>query len=81
VFLFFNRPHQSGLSYGGAWAKMLGTGIMSLAAFLAFLQEGKTHYFLEYLFVGVFVFDVLYVYMLHKARAQAAQVNPLANAA
>jgi hypothetical protein len=81
VFLFFNRPNQSGLSYGGAWAKMLGTGIMSVAAFLAFLQEGKTHYFLEYLFVGVFIFDVLYIYMLHQARALAVRKNPLATAA
>jgi hypothetical protein len=81
VFLFFNRPKQSGLSYGAAWAKMLGTGIMSLAALLAFMQHGVTHYFLEYLFVGVFIFDVLYIYMLHKARAQATQVVPIANAA
>lgn len=81
VFLFLNRPNQSGLSYGAAWAKMLGTGIMSVADFLAFRQSGETHYFLEYLFVGVFIFDVLYIYMLHNARARVTQVAPIAKAA
>jgi hypothetical protein len=81
VFLFFNRANQRGLSYVGAWTKMLGTGIMSLAAFLAFLQSGTPDYFLEYLFVGVFVFDALYIYMLHKARVRVTQVAPVATAA
>jgi hypothetical protein len=80
VFLFFNRPKQRGLSYGAAWAKMLGTGIMSLAAFVVFLRSRETHYFLEYLFVGVFVFDVIYIYMLHKARVQVREPAVIANA-
>jgi len=67
VFMYFNRRDLSGLSYGAAWAKMLGTGIMSLATFIGFLKEGGTHYFLEYLFACIFLFDVIYIYMLHKA--------------
>jgi hypothetical protein len=65
--MYFNRRDLSGLSYGAAWAKMLGTGIMSLATFIGFLKEGGTHYFLEYLFACIFLFDVIYIYMLHKA--------------
>lgn len=68
VFLYFGRRDMRGLSYGGAWAKMLGTGIMSLAAFLSFLRSGGTHYLLEFLFVAIFIFDVLYVRLLHIAR-------------
>jgi hypothetical protein len=68
VFMFFNRqPTLSGISYGAAWAKMLGTGLMSLAALLSFLHSGKTHYLLLYLSAGVFLFDVLYIYLVREA--------------
>jgi hypothetical protein len=72
VFMYFNRRDLKGLSYGAAWAKMLGTGIMALATFIAFLHQGGTHYFLEYLFACIFLFDVLYIYLLHTAPGHAA---------
>jgi hypothetical protein len=74
VFMYFNRRDLRGLSYGAAWAKMLGTGIMSLAGFIGFLREGSPDYFLEYLFVCVFLFDVLYIYFLHKAARHPAPI-------
>jgi hypothetical protein len=70
VFMYFNRRDLRGLSYGAAWAKMVGTGIMALATFLAFLRQGGTHYLLDYLFACIFLFDVIYVYLLHKAAAR-----------
>lgn len=73
VFLYFNRRDLSGLSYGAAWAKMLGTGIMSLVAFLSFMHSGGTHYLLEYLFVTIFIFDVIYIRLLHAARSRKAR--------
>ena len=73
VFMYFNRRDLSGLSYGAAWAKMLGTGIMSLATVIGFLKEGGTHFFLEYLFACIFLFDVIYIYMLHKASSPVPQ--------
>jgi hypothetical protein len=71
VFMYFNRRNLRGLSYGAAWAKMVGTGIMALATYLAFLRQGGTHYLLDYLFACIFIFDVIYVYLLHKAGAGA----------
>jgi len=72
VFMYFNRRDLKGLSYGAAWVKMLGTGIMSLATYLAFLHQGGTHYLMEYLFATIFLFDVIYIYLLHTAIGGAA---------
>jgi len=42
---------------------------MSLARLYRLLTARSTHYFLEYLFVCVFLFDVIYIYLLHRHAA------------
>jgi hypothetical protein len=73
VFLYFNRPDMKGLSYGGAWAKMLGTTCLSLANIPLWpAQPRAPHFFLYYLFAACFLFDVFYILLLRQARHAAA---------
>ena len=72
VFLYFSRPDMKGLSYGGAWTKMLGTACFSLANTALFLQHPRVpHFFLYYLFTVCFLFDVFYICLLRQARPSA----------
>ena len=41
VFLYFDRPDSKGLSYGGAWTKMLGTAFISLANIPVWPQDPR----------------------------------------
>ena len=41
VFLYFDRPDAKGLSYGGAWTKMLGTACLSLANIPVWPQDPR----------------------------------------
>ncbi|MGD8496567.1 MAG: hypothetical protein PVF05_10280 [Gemmatimonadales bacterium] len=71
----FDRPDQRGLSYGGAWFKLLGTGIISFANVFMLLPTPGYHGFWFFLFAGIFTFDLLYLVILHqgrKARTAAA---------
>jgi hypothetical protein len=69
VFLYFDRPDTKGLSYGGAWTKMLGTTCISLANIPAWPQQPRApRFFLYYLFAACFLFDVLYIFLLRQAR-------------
>ncbi len=69
IFFLYSRPHLRGISYGGAWFKFLGTGVISFANFFQMGQEPKkVHYFYYLLFGGVFFFDALYVFLVHQQR-------------
>jgi hypothetical protein len=72
VFLYFDRPDAKGLSYGGAWTKMLGTACISLANIPLWPQDPHApRFFLYYLFAACFVFDVFYIFLLRQARQAA----------
>ncbi len=74
VFLYFDRPDAKGLSYGGAWTKMLGTACISLANVPLWPQDPRApRFFLYYLFAACFLFDVFYIFLLRQARQSAAK--------
>ncbi len=74
VSMYFARPRGEGLSVGAAWAKMLGTGILSLGSILMIKNDGwLKNSFMIYLYVTIFVFDVTYVVLLHQTRSAAAE--------
>lgn len=66
VSLAFERPDGRGLSYGAAWFKLLGTGIISFANVFMLVQDPGYDGFWFFLFGGIFLFDVTYVYVLHQ---------------
>lgn len=73
VFLYFDRPDGKGLSYGGAWTKMLGTACISLANVPLWPQDPRApRLFLYYLFAACFLFDVFYIFLLRKGRELAS---------
>ncbi len=61
VGMYFGRPGEKGLSIGAAWAKMLGTGILSVGS--CFMPVSS---FLVFLFVTIFLFDVAYIVLLYQ---------------
>jgi hypothetical protein len=71
VFLYFSRPGLQGISLGAAWAKMLGTGVLSLGSCFLITDWVKSG-FMVYLFLTIFVIDVTYIVLLYRARAAAA---------
>lgn len=77
VRFIFERPDLRGLSYGGAWFKLLGTGVISFANVFMLLEDPGYDGFWFFLFSGIFVFDALYVFLLHQAR-KATPVPALA---
>ena len=73
VLMFYSRRDKQGLSYGAAWAKMLGTGILALATALSFISNPvPVQDFLLFLFVGIFLFDVWYIILFHRREPQVA---------
>ena len=61
VFLYFDRPDAKGLSYGGAWTKMLGTAFLSLANIPVWPQDPRAPpYFLSTSSPHAFFRRVLY---------------------
>lgn len=85
VWMYFGRPAEKGLSIGAAWAKMLGTGILSVGSCFMITDWLKSS-FLVYLFITIFVFDVAYIALLYydryslsaQARRQATVPGSLA---
>ena len=75
VFMYFSRPSGRGLSLGAAWAKMLGTGLLS-AGSMFMIKDWLTNSFMVYLYVTIFIFDVTYLALLYRNRAAAAVANP-----
>lgn len=70
VFLYFGRPDGRGLSVGAAWAKMLGTGILS-AGSIFMIKHWLANSFMVYLYVTIFIFDVTYLALLYRNRSAA----------
>jgi hypothetical protein len=70
IFMYFNRPGLQGISRGAAWAKMLGTGVLSLGSCFLITDWVKSG-FMVYLFLTIFVFDVTYIGLLYRPRAAA----------
>ena len=72
VFMYFERRDDlRGLSYPGAWLKMLGTACTSVqcAVLLPILRPDiPSWHFMYALYVGIFLFDALYVGLLWSAR-------------
>jgi hypothetical protein len=67
VFLFYSRKDGHGLSYGAAWTKMLGTGILSLTSAIIFISHPTAEFaFMLFLFASILLFDVLYTVLLHR---------------
>jgi hypothetical protein len=67
VFTASMRHGAHGLSYGAAWAKMFGTGVLSLASALSYkTSPTQIEPFMLYLFASIFIFDILYIHVLRK---------------
>jgi len=75
IFLFFDRQGMRGLSYGAAWAKMLGTGVLSLGTVVYWIHQGEAAHqpYMEFLFASIFICDVFYIYLLHSAGTAATR--------
>lgn len=79
IHMHFVRRESDGLTYGIAWAKMLGTGIISGA--LAFNLErffpSRSQWpFMYLLFAAIFALDVLYIVILARARRSGLPNGP-----
>jgi hypothetical protein len=64
IFMFFGRGGSSGQSLGTAWCKMLGTGILSVGSCFTITNWLQSS-FLVYLFVTIFILDVIYLMLLY----------------
>ena len=71
VWICLHRPGEKGLSIGAAWAKMLGTGVLSFGSCLMITDWLKSS-FLVYLFVTIFIFDVIYIVLLYENKHSLA---------
>lgn len=71
VFFFFARqPDLHGLSIGMAWTKMIGTALTAIANLILMAKQGLGKFgFMIYLFVSIFIFDVVYLYLLYHPHA------------
>ena len=65
VFLLFDRRDFHGLSYGAAWAKFIGTSVLSIANTYLIFKHKKKASFPLFLYASIFVFDVLYIALLY----------------
>ena len=64
IAMFFGRNGSSGQSMGTAWTKMLGTGILSVGSCFTITNWLQSS-FLVYLFVTIFILDVIYLVLLY----------------
>ncbi len=67
IFMFFSRSGMNGISLGAAWAKMLGTGILSLGSCFM-IKDWLKSSFMVYLFATIFVLDVTYIILIYMAQ-------------
>jgi len=67
-FFFQRSPGLRGLSYGAAWAKMLGTAILSIIFALQRTQSIFRYEFMIYIYASTFLYDVIYIVLLARAR-------------
>ena len=71
VWMCLHRPDEKGLSIGAAWAKMLGTGILSVGSCFMITDWLKSS-FLVFLYITIFTFDVIYIVLLYDNKRQLA---------
>ncbi len=74
VTMALARPDSNGLPYSVAWTKMLGTASISVSFYLnppPTLQALSSQALLYYLYIGVFLFDCMYIWTLHTRRKSA----------
>ena len=64
IWMFFSRGGSNGQSLGTAWCKMLGTGILSVGSCFTITNWLQSS-FLVYLFVTIFILDVIYILLLY----------------
>ena len=74
-FFFLRSPELLGLSYGAAWAKMIGTAMLSVIYALQRDQPMFRYSFMIYVYSATFLFDVLYVALLTLGRKAAASLT------
>jgi hypothetical protein len=82
IFMYFNRREADELTYAISWYKMLGTGIVSVTMIPLFpmlYPEADTR-FLAFLCPLVAVVDCIYIWLLARARKQAARPRDEAQA-
>ncbi len=78
IFMYLDRRGMRGISYAAAWFKMLGTLCTSIECyfFLPIIHPHKTSFaFTNFLYVAIFVVDVAYVVLLHRARRSPLPVS------
>ena len=79
IFMYFTRRDSGNLTYGIAWAKMLGTGIISVALVslfpILYPAHGPEHTpFMYLMYASCAVVDGVYIAMLtHARRVRVAQ--------
>jgi hypothetical protein len=73
IFMYFTRREADDLTYGVAWYKMLGTGIVSVSMIPLFplLYPNSNTSFMWFLCPLIFVVDCVYIGLLAKARRAA----------
>jgi hypothetical protein len=79
IGLYFERPDGRGLSYPAAWLKMLGTLCTSIECFyfLPVIHPHKDSFlFPHFLYVSIFILDVLYISLLHRAPWRKSMPSP-----
>jgi hypothetical protein len=79
ILMFYRRrSDMRGLSYGAAWAKMLGTlGTSIQGVYLLPVIHPKIDdfAFFHFLFISIFFFDCVYIYLLWSARRASAHAH------
>ncbi len=81
IWMFFSRGGSMGQSLGTAWCKMLGTGILSVGSCFTITNWLQSS-FLVYLFVTIFILDVIYILLLYADMrpGEAAKIAGIATA-
>lgn len=74
IHFFYQRsPSLSGLSYGAAWLKMVGTAILAGIYYTQRSQPMFRYSFMIYLYASTFLYDVVYVVLLATGRRKLAR--------
>lgn len=77
IYQYFERREYDDLTYGIAWAKMFGTGIVSLTMIPLFpwLYPNRDGTFLAFLCIGIVVADCIYIGLLRSARQRTTELT------
>jgi type IV secretory pathway VirB3-like protein len=74
-FFFLRSPGLLGLSYGAAWAKMIGTAMLAVVYALQRRQPMFRYSFMMFLYVSTFLYDWIYIALLAMARRASARAS------